>query len=89
MSSKTQKKIQEILTERFHPIDLNVLDESARHKGHAGAASGGGHYAVEIVSEEFKNLTLLDQHRRVKEALKDLMGKEIHALRLKTAPSVD
>lgn len=46
---------------------------------------GGGHYRVVIVSKAFEGLSLLDQHRRVKEALRGLLGVEIHALRLKTS----
>ena len=86
--SITLDKIKETLNQSFHPTFLEVKDESARHAGHAGARQGGGHYQVEIVSVVFEGLNLIEQHRRVHEALRDLMKVEIHALQLKTsAPS--
>jgi BolA family transcriptional regulator, general stress-responsive regulator len=82
------QRIEAILRERFRPVHLELRDESSRHAGHAGAASGGGHYEVTIVSAAFEGLSLLDQHRLVNEALRDLIGKEVHALAIRTvAPS--
>src|SRR5262245_2785602 len=84
MSQKILKRIEEILEARLNPLHLDIFDDSARHAGHAGAAGGGGHYSVRIVSEAFEGKKLLEQHRLVKGALKGLMGREIHALQLKT-----
>lgn len=82
------QRIERILRERFQPIHLELRDESARHAGHAGAAAGGGHYDVTIVSAVFEGLSLLEQHRLVNEALRDLIGHEVHALAIRTiAPS--
>ena len=82
------KRIKAILRGRFQPARLEIRDDSAAHAGHAGAASGGGHYDILIVSAEFEGKSLLDRHRLVNEALRDLIGREIHALALKTrAPS--
>ena len=81
-------RIEAILRGRFHPERLEIRDDSAAHAGHAGAASGGGHYDVLIVAEEFEGKSLLDRHRLVNQALRDMIGREIHALALKTrAPS--
>ena len=81
-------RIGAILRGRFHPTRLEIRDDSERHAGHAGAASGGGHFDILIVSAEFEGKSLLDRHRLVNEALRDLIGREIHALGLKThAPS--
>jgi BolA family transcriptional regulator, general stress-responsive regulator len=66
---------------------VEVRDESALHAGHAGAASGGGHFEVLIVSAAFEGLSILEQHRLVNEALRDLLGKEIHALAIRTVPA--
>jgi len=83
-----RKRIEAILRGRFQPARLEIRDDSAAHAGHAGAASGGGHYDVLIVSAEFEGKSLLDRHRLVHDALRDLIGREIHALALKTrAPS--
>jgi len=81
----TRDRIEAILTERFIPVHLEIVDDSARHAGHAGAASGGGHFQVTIVAAAFEGLSILDQHRAVNAALGELIGREIHALGLKTA----
>jgi len=87
-SSDTIYKIREILARRFHPIFLEVKDDSARHAGHTGARKGGGHFQVEIVSAVFKGLSLIEQHRKVNDSLRHLLREEIHALQLNTsAPS--
>ena len=83
-----REKIETILRERFQPAHLEIHDDSAAHAGHAGAASGGGHFEVLIVSAAFEGKPLLDRHRMVNEALREMIGREIHALGLKTlAPS--
>ena len=83
-----RERIEAILRGRFQPARLEIHDDSARHRGHAGATSGGGHFEVLIVSAEFEGKTLLDRHRMVNEALREMIGGEIHALGLKTlAPS--
>ena len=87
-ASGARERIEAILRERFGPDHLEVRDDGARHAGHPGAATGGGHYDVLIVSAAFEGKTLLEQHRLVNEALRDLFGGEIHALALRTsAPS--
>ena len=84
----TIDRIENILRRRFEPSHLELVDDSARHAGHPGAASGGGHYHVEIVSPQFEGLTLLARHRLINEALGEMIGAEIHALGLRTlAPS--
>lgn len=55
-------------------------DESALHAGHAGAASGGGHYRLRLVSPEFEGKTRVARHRLVYDCLRDMMHTEIHAL---------
>jgi BolA family transcriptional regulator, general stress-responsive regulator len=86
--SDVRARIEAILRARFRPARLEIRDDSAAHAGHAGAAAGGGHYDVLIVSAEFEGISLLDRHRLVHEALRDLIGREIHALALGTrAPS--
>lgn len=82
--SDTASRIEARLRERFAPSLLEVRDDSARHVGHAGATSGGGHYHVRIVAAAFAGCGRLEQHRLVYDALRDLMGGEIHALALAT-----
>src|SRR6266545_4670565 len=83
-----RQRIDSILRDRFDPIRLEIHDDTPKHAGHAGAASGGGHFEVLIVSAAFGGMPLLDRHRMVNEALQGMIGREIHALGLKTlAPS--
>lgn len=88
MNSKTTiQKIEEILKNKFSPIFLNIKDDSAKHAGHVGARSGKGHYQVEITSTLFQGKSLIEQHRMVNDALRELLQTEIHALQLKTRSS--
>jgi BolA protein len=64
----------------LEPESIVLDDESAQHKGHAGAASGGGHFRLTLVSPKFRNLSTLARHRLVYEAMGELMQREIHAL---------
>ncbi len=64
----------------LEPETCTLEDESAQHRGHAGAAGGGGHFRVTIVSPKFRNLSTLVRHRLVYESLGELMQREIHAL---------
>lgn len=66
--------------ESLQPEHLELEDESARHAGHAGAASGGGHFLLTIVSNRFAGLNAVARHRAIYQALGDLMGRDIHAL---------
>ena len=63
---------------------VDVADESHLHAGHAGAASGGGHFRATIVSERFAGLSRVARQRLVYETLAAEMKREIHALSLRT-----
>lgn len=65
------------------PGEIEIVDESHLHAGHAGARSGRGHYALCIRSERFTGKPLLQRHRMVYEALGDMMQTDIHALSIK------
>jgi BolA protein len=80
MTAERIEMIRERLTNNLHPTELNIIDESARHAGHAGAASGGGHFIVDIVASAFNDKTLIQRHRLVYDAVDDIMHSEIHAL---------
>ena len=68
------------LRKAFQVHSLVIEDESHLHAGHAGAASGGGHFRLEIVSPEFKGLNLVGRHRAIYSALNRHIPNEIHAL---------
>ena len=62
------------------PTVLDIRDDSAEHAGHAGAAAGGGHFSVTIVSERFDGLSRLARHRAVLARVGDLIPHPVHAL---------
>ena len=71
--------IRERLTQALAPAQLDIIDDSHQHAGHA-AAGGAGHFTVKIVSAQFTNQTPLERHRMVYRAVADLMPTQIHAL---------
>jgi BolA protein len=80
----TKEKIEQTLRQTLAATIVEVEDESALHAGHAGAASGGGHYRVTVVSPLFEGKNSVARHRMVYDALAAEMQREIHALALTT-----
>lgn len=78
MTVRLEKIRQHLAT--LHPTVLELTDESHKHAGHAGAASGGGHYVLRIASAQFIGKNTIARHRMIYLALGDLMKHEIHAL---------
>ena len=74
------ERIQSLLTAGLAPVECVIDDESHLHAGHAGAASGGGHYRLRLVSARFEGLNKVARHRLVYDCLREMMTKEIHAL---------
>ena len=77
-------RIETSLREALVPQHIEVIDESALHAGHGGAADGGGHFSVLIVSDRFRAHDLVTRQRMVYAALGEAMKSEIHALALRT-----
>ncbi len=75
--------IREKLTASLSPESLEVIDRSHEHAGHEGAKSGGGHFDVIIVSQAFNEMSTVQRHRAIYEALGDAMKSEIHALSIR------
>ena len=65
------------------PLTLEIHDDSAEHAGHAGAAAGGGHFSVLIVSQAFDGVPRLKRHQTVMARVADLLPHPIHALSIK------
>lgn len=73
--------IRQRLSASLKPDELELVDDSARHAGHAGARpQGETHFRVRIVAETFAERSRLDRQRMVFAALGDLMQSDIHAL---------
>jgi len=84
MSQERVAMIRDKLTACLSPRELDIQDDSAKHAGHAGAQSGGGHFIVSIVSDAFAGKTPIQRHRMVYDALgREAMQHEIHALSIR------
>jgi BolA family transcriptional regulator, general stress-responsive regulator len=71
------------LTAALNPILLNVIDESDRHAGHAGAREDGGtHYRVRVVSAQFEHKSRVERHRLIYDLLSAEFADGLHALAL-------
>jgi BolA family transcriptional regulator, general stress-responsive regulator len=83
--------IRRKLGERLSPTRLEIIDESHRHAGHAGARpEGETHFAVTIVSPAFAGLGRVSRQRLVYAALAEELASRVHALSLTTlAPEED
>jgi BolA family transcriptional regulator, general stress-responsive regulator len=65
----------------LEPMELELVDESEGHRGHAGYREGGGtHWRLAIVSPRFAGQPVVTRHRMVYQALGNLMQNPIHAL---------
>ncbi len=66
------------------PEHLAVIDDSEKHRGHAGHdGSGESHFTVEIVSDRFTGQSRVARQRMVNAALADLLRDKVHALAIK------
>lgn len=75
------QRITALLNEQLRPTALAVIDDSAKHAGHAGARPGGEtHFTVRIVSDAFAGKNAVARHRMVYAALKPLLDAGLHAL---------
>lgn len=73
--------IEQKLVVAFTPELLEVIDESHRHRGHAGWREGGEtHFRVRISTNHFVGMTRLAQHRAVMQALQSELDSGVHAL---------
>lgn len=79
-----RESLEARLTERLEATHVEVIDESHLHAGHVGARDGGGHFRAVIVSARFEGLSRVKAQQVVYGVLDDWMGKEIHALSMKT-----
>lgn len=77
--------VAELIRDRLTDLQyqsLEILDDSARHRGHEGAKNGGGHYHLIIESNTLQALSRLAAHREIYRRLDDLIPLPIHALQI-------
>lgn len=63
--------------------DIQLIDDSESHAGHAGHRPGGNtHFRLRIVSEAFAGLSQIGRHRLIYNLLKEELAQQIHALNI-------
>lgn len=86
----SQPDLQSEIRQRLaglNPLLLEIVDDSAKHAGHAGS-TGGGHYTLTVVSSQFSGKSQIMRHRMIYDSLQDLIPARIHALSI-TAQTPD
>ena len=84
MTGTITQEIERLLSAALAPTALAVINDSARHHGHAGDdGSGESHFTVEIASAAFAGKSRLERQRMVLRALGDIPGQRVHALAIK------
>ena len=74
-------RLRDRLQHSFSPERIDIVDDSSKHAGHAGAREGGeSHFTVTIVSPAFEGLSRVERQRRVNSALKEAFDGGLHAL---------
>jgi BolA protein len=80
------ERMRTALEAAFSPVSLEILDESDRHAGHAGAVGGETHFRVRMVSAAFTELSRVARQRAVMDALQSEFATGLHALALELKP---
>jgi BolA family transcriptional regulator, general stress-responsive regulator len=81
MNSAVVVQLRMAIERALAPRSLEIVDDSARHAGHAGARAGG-HFRVTLVAEAFRGRSPLERHRLVYDAVAPLMQDGVHALNI-------
>lgn len=80
-TASVQNQIRTRLIENFHPVFIEVMDDSARHAGHREARAGGAsHFSVKMAAEAFQGQSLVKRHQAVYRALDVFLKNGVHAL---------
>lgn len=82
----TSQALHQRLSELLAPTQVEVIDESAAHMGHAGSdgTGAGTHFRVRIASPLFAGKSPVARHRLVYDALRDFLDRGLHALAIET-----
>ncbi|WP_226699048.1 BolA family protein [Qipengyuania gaetbuli] len=86
MAGPVQQEMERLLTAAFAPTRLEVINDSAKHHGHAGDdGSGESHFTVVIEAPAFAGKSRLERQRMVNRALGDIPGERVHALSIQAS----
>jgi BolA protein len=86
MAGPIEQEIEATLNAAFAPDRLDVINDSATHRGHSGDdGSGESHFTVVIESAQFAGKSRLERQRMVNRALGDIPGERVHALAIRAS----
>lgn len=86
MTGPVAKEITDLLNAAFAPTRLEVINDSASHRGHAGHdGTDESHFTVVIESADFAGVSRVERQRRVNRALGDIPGQRVHALAIRAS----
>ena len=89
MAGSVQQEMEDLLKEAFSTTRLEVINDSAKHSGHAGDdGSGESHFTVVIEAPAFADKSRLERQRMVNRALGDIPGERVHALAIQASAPV-
>ena len=84
MTGPVAQEIRQLLAESLAPTQLEIINDSASHRGHAGHdGTDESHFTIEIESAAFAGVSRLERQRMVNRALGDIPGQRVHALAIK------
>ena len=69
-----EKKIKDILEKKIKDSKVFIRDMNGNQD----------HFSIIVISSEFEGVSMINQHKKVYDALEDMVTKEIHALQIKT-----
>lgn len=78
--SNRSERLRMRLQEALSATSIEIVDDSHKHAGHAGARDGRGHFSVRVVADCFRGLRPVARHRLIYDAAGDLLETDIHAL---------
>lgn len=89
MSGTIAHEMEQLLTARFAPSKLEIINDSAHHAGHSGDdGSGESHFTIQIEAAEFAGMNRLARQRAVIAALDNIVGERVHAVAIKASAPV-
>jgi len=89
VSAQRIKLIEQHVHDAMPVSHMQVEDESHLHAGHEGAKSGLGHFSLLVVSEIFADMSPLQRHRLINQAMGNLFKTDIHALTIQAMTQVE
>lgn len=81
-NTKRIELIKSRIQNKLNVSFIEVIDDSARHKNHAGAKTGKGHFILKIKADELNHLSRIKAHQKIYACLNDLFETDIHALNI-------